>query len=504
MQSLPTVAANAGLADVTMVKPRLDPTSTPRQWYACADELELALRIAPGAMFGENADGELVLVPDEAVHAAGFDIIGEQLWLNPIAGTVTVDDRPAQAAELMQAGARIEIGDVRFRVSQGISDVDNQPAAAGKPDDTVQLPPSIDQSTRPRLVEPLEIVDQATGRNLDLTIDRTRDRNAEITRIIRVAETTHRTPSQAAHAAQGHVAHTTVRVSTRLKSQTKRIYQSTAVRVVSAGVAATIGLLLAGAYAGRYLELGNDAEPGVIAGSTAGMVQTQSQPGIVLATVPASSQHPQSPTGFQSTPPVTGYTSTLSATADSPEGQISDLITLVQAAEVTVPNNDRVLSLVAALQPTPHRLKAMTYLRLWKIRLLETTNLTELEQMADTFRAIAEIGDLRVALDERTQTLAQLKALNKQARDLYIAGDLHVPGANSVVSVASEMLTLDPTSRDALTWQRRAADALVIEARDLIANNREYEARNLVEEILDFNPNHPNAVELWNVLVERT
>ena len=447
---------------------RRDTTDTPPQWYALSDTLELSLRLVNGATFGESDDGELVLEVADAVHAARFEIDGQQLWLHPLAGLVTIDNRAVSEPERLQPGNQLVIGTIGLHVSQVFCDLiparQEEANPSDAPTDVRVTDLDADEITR---ITRRDVANFNAERTITLVDD--------ATRVIRAPE-----PKSVTHEQE-------ISVTFRVPAWLRWTRSSRTAWVAGICVTVSAGLLVAIGYVANQ----KLAAPQVV--ETAAEPQASVSP--VVAVPPVQSEP-------IAVPPPTPEPN-VALLGPSIDEQMGELVAIVKAGDLTAENNHRVLTLAVDLQASQYSPVVMTYLRLWQSRLMETTDLLLLEEMNGTFRAIGAIGELRGSLEERTQNLAKLKLLNKRASELFVAGELHTPGKVSVVSIAGEMLALEPANPDGLAWLRRAADVLVLEARNVLATGDRFEARNLIEDVLGFHPTHADALELWSALGER-
>jgi hypothetical protein len=69
-------------------------------------------------------------------------------------------------------------------------------------------------------------------------------------------------------------------------------------------------------------------------------------------------------------------------------------------------------------------------------------------------------------------------------------------GERNAVRVLTEILRADPDNEAAMQLMYQCASELVAEASAARDAGDEYQARNLVEEVLAFHPSHPGALDL--------
>jgi len=84
-----------------------------------------------------------------------------------------------------------------------------------------------------------------------------------------------------------------------------------------------------------------------------------------------------------------------------------------------------------------------------------------------------------------------------RAEELLYDGDIIAPRGNNAVALIRRILEQDPESTYAKRLLAQCADRLVTMAKRARANAMNYEARNLLEEVLAFYPDHRVARKLW-------
>ena len=83
--------------------------------------------------------------------------------------------------------------------------------------------------------------------------------------------------------------------------------------------------------------------------------------------------------------------------------------------------------------------------------------------------------------------------LERQLRDGYLT----LPADNNAVATARLILQLDPGNASAMDAMSDSAQRLLSAALEAQASGLDYEARNLIEEILAFHPTHAGALQAW-------
>lgn len=89
-----------------------------------------------------------------------------------------------------------------------------------------------------------------------------------------------------------------------------------------------------------------------------------------------------------------------------------------------------------------------------------------------------------------------------QAEKLLNSGDIIAPRGNNAVALIRRALGEEPQNTHARQLLARCANQLIALAQRARAIAMDYEARNLLEEVLAFYPNHPEATELWREWVD--
>ena len=89
-----------------------------------------------------------------------------------------------------------------------------------------------------------------------------------------------------------------------------------------------------------------------------------------------------------------------------------------------------------------------------------------------------------------------------QAEQLLSSGDIIAPRGNNAVALIRQVLGEEPDNSLAKQLLAQCAERLITMARQAQAMSMNYEARNLLEEVLFFYPNHPAASELWDEWVD--
>jgi len=92
------------------------------QWYLISEDGGLSLRIVSGAILCEGENGELIVSPDHAAHAARFDIIEDELWLSCLAGRLRADGRVVTQHHHITSGVQLHIGRTRYFVASEINE----------------------------------------------------------------------------------------------------------------------------------------------------------------------------------------------------------------------------------------------------------------------------------------------------------------------------------------------------------------------------------------------
>jgi hypothetical protein len=88
-----------------------------------------------------------------------------------------------------------------------------------------------------------------------------------------------------------------------------------------------------------------------------------------------------------------------------------------------------------------------------------------------------------------------------RARSLLEAGSITFPPDANAVDVLSTILEAHPNDAAALEMLRECAQRLLLDAERAQADGAYFEARNLLEELLSFDPGNREALELWRLWV---
>lgn len=95
---------------------------------------------------------------------------------------------------------------------------------------------------------------------------------------------------------------------------------------------------------------------------------------------------------------------------------------------------------------------------------------------------------------------AWLETRIEEAEMLLSAGTIYDVGERNAVQVLTEILRADPDNEQAMQLMFQCASQLVADAAAASDAGDDYQARNLVEEVLAFHPSHPGALELKSQL----
>ena len=91
---------------------------------------------------------------------------------------------------------------------------------------------------------------------------------------------------------------------------------------------------------------------------------------------------------------------------------------------------------------------------------------------------------------------AWLETRLEEAETLLAAGTIYNVGERNAVQVLTEILRADPDNEQAMQLMYQCANDMLAEATAARDAGDEYQARNLVEEVLAFHPSHPGALDL--------
>ena len=91
-------------------------------WFLISEDRSLSLRLVSGAILCEGADGELVTAPEQASHAARFDVVEDELWLSCLTGRIRADGRLVTQHHRIFAGVQLQIGHTRYFIAGEIND----------------------------------------------------------------------------------------------------------------------------------------------------------------------------------------------------------------------------------------------------------------------------------------------------------------------------------------------------------------------------------------------
>jgi hypothetical protein len=95
---------------------------------------------------------------------------------------------------------------------------------------------------------------------------------------------------------------------------------------------------------------------------------------------------------------------------------------------------------------------------------------------------------------------AWLETRLEEAEMLLSAGTIYDVGERNAVQALTEILRADPDNEQAMQLMYQCASQLVADAAAARDAGEDYQARNLVEEVLAFHPSHPGALELKSQL----
>lgn len=83
------------------------------------------------------------------------------------------------------------------------------------------------------------------------------------------------------------------------------------------------------------------------------------------------------------------------------------------------------------------------------------------------------------------------------ATALFDAGFITAPAERNTVAILNRILEQDPEHPEAISLLKRCADRMIDAAVEAEHHGLEFEARNLVEEVMAFYPQHEQAEDLW-------
>lgn len=107
-----------------------------------------------------------------------------------------------------------------------------------------------------------------------------------------------------------------------------------------------------------------------------------------------------------------------------------------------------------------------------------------------------------VELQSRSAQQSQIReARLQEARQLLEAGVIIEPGRRNAVKLLEQILQADPANDEALQLIFECASRLLLQAQSAYAAGKEFEARNLIEEVRAFHPTHEQANSFWARIV---
>ena len=236
-----------------------------------------------------------------------------------------------------------------------------------------------------------------------------------------------------------------------------------------------------------------------------------------LALLPTESAEPNAPveprdvTNPTVAPAETEGTPVEPAEREAPimrDTRAEDLQTLTWIRPLTPDNHESVLLLAQSLLMENRAADVNDHLAHYADRLTEELTTADLRTYTESFRS--ELGGNSVAapllqkLDTRltqiTANARRLDALNEQAAVQFAQGAYNLPPDNNVVSTARSMLAIDSNNAQARNWLRQTADVMVARAEAADASGDTFAARNLLEDVLAFYPNHQAGRALFQRL----
>lgn len=103
----------------------------------------------------------------------------------------------------------------------------------------------------------------------------------------------------------------------------------------------------------------------------------------------------------------------------------------------------------------------------------------------------------------KTAPRAEEVRLLADAQALFQQGDIVDPPGRNAVATLVALLKLNPENEGAMALMFDCTVRLLDEARDAVRAGEDFQARNIVEEVLAFHPSQPDALQLWEELVGR-
>jgi len=154
-----------------------------------------------------------------------------------------------------------------------------------------------------------------------------------------------------------------------------------------------------------------------------------------------------------------------------------------------------VQSLGSILDADPGNVEAQRIMRELTRRLESDASQSSLGVAASSEDVAEE--DQRGIRKPASLAIDEAQALVREAAELFEAGQIVSPAGRNAVALLRTALTLDPTNDAALQLVQRSADRLVADAKSADWDGRAFDARNLIEEVLAFYPEHSEAKAMW-------
>ncbi len=484
-----------------------EPPRLPARWYVVTEDNSMSLRLVPGAVLCEGDNRELVASPEDAAHAARFDIVDGELWVSALAGRVTADETPVQPIAHLVPGTRLVVGACEYVISDSLTEM-----TGPVPVLVNEAFPLIDQPSpregmrlfydEPSEIEEIIITEPAARPHLVAA----RERNTGQFPTSTVPDAKVPAATTTAPVAPPMAPTQFFRTPTLTTARSKAKSRTPTTRLM------LLALLAATAFA-AYSLVDHDQ---VFNWWKAFLEQRTSTPAAVSS--PAAQREPfemirvapepSMVSGSERPQDAAGDIEEVIETASDP--RFDELTTYAWLRDINDSNHERFLSLAASLLSSRNTPPLDDHVEYYAGRLASLNDRDRLESyvrgFGNVFSGHAEYRGAISRLEERLLTLQthaeQLAEMNRKAARYFAESAYTLPPKQNVVAVAKGMLNLDEKNPDALHWITRTADLMVSQADEVARQGDTFSARSLLEDVLAFAPTHAGANRLWLSLSE--
>ncbi len=464
----------------------------------------MSLRLVPGAVLCEGFEGELVASVEEAEHAARFDIVDGELWVSCVAGRVIANGVEVPKLARLLPGMPLSVGSTTYLICDSLTEV-----TGPVPVLVNEAFPLVDQPTpgeagklfyeEPMEIEEITITEPVARPHLIAARDR---RTGSFPASTVPAEVPPPADEFSAPVARNY---TSPGVTQFFRTPTLRIARSQAKSRLPATALMLVGLFAAIGFAAYHL-IDRSAFLAWVEEQRASF-QAEGQVEATAEAEPFEMIIVDQPQTLQVTPTVSAPSST--ATDNTTTGvhavEFNELTTYAWLRNVNADNHQRFLNLAESLLATDVAADLEEHVTYYASRLAQLNDRSQLEDLTRSFGAVfagrgeyrGTIADLENRLVALNTHSSKLRAMNEEAARYFEQNALTLPPGNNVVSTAQNMLLLDKHNSDAVRWITRTADLMVQKADTAATSGNTFEARNLIEDVLAFAPDHARANALW-------